>query len=87
METKVKVTDIDLEIVTGQTKYVEIDTFRFVQDEEQPFIEVQILDGENYEYLDEIESHAITISQLILKAKKWILEHVEIVDTDIEGIA
>lgn len=54
MNKKIKTTDLNLNVSTGTMIYVDIDIFRFLYDQEIYCITVEVLDGENYEFLEEI---------------------------------
>ncbi len=77
---KLRISDFDLDNITyGVTEYIEIDTFKFVKDENYPWIEIFILDGEQYEFLDEIDSSNVKDMEDLRKvAVKWLFDNVEI---------
>lgn len=77
---KVTMKDINLEVFTGSSIYVAVDVLRFVKDEESPFVEVEIENNGQYEYLDEFESEEVIIEHDELKraALNWIFKNVEL---------
>ncbi|CAL83935.1 ubiquitin [Clostridium botulinum] len=83
MNKKIKTTDLNLNVSTGTMIYVDIDIFRFLYDQEIYCITVEVLDGENYEFLEEInlEKDKSNLDHNDLKkfALNWIFENVEIV--------
>ncbi|KOR24145.1 ubiquitin [Clostridium sp. L74] len=83
MNKKIKTTDLNLNVSTGTILYVDIDIFRFLYDQEIYCITVEVLDGENYEFLEEInlEKDKSNLDHNDLKrfALNWIFKNVEIV--------
>ncbi|WP_409068900.1 ubiquitin [Clostridium caseinilyticum] len=83
MNKKIKTTDLNLNVSTGTMIYIDIDIFRFLYDQEIYCIKVEVLDGENYEFLEEInlEKGKSNLDHNDLKrfALNWIFKNVEIV--------
>ncbi len=83
MSKKVKVTDLDLNISTGTIIYLDIDTFRFLYNEEMFELIVQIENNGSFEFLEEIElaeNEVITDhTDLERFALNWVFDNVEVV--------
>ncbi|MDU4599284.1 MAG: BC1881 family protein [Clostridium sporogenes] len=83
MNKKIKTTDLNLNVSTGTILYVDIDIFRFLYDQEISCITVQFLDGENYEFFEEVElpegKVIVNHDDLRKFALNWIFNNVEIV--------
>jgi hypothetical protein len=83
MSKKIKTAYINLNVNTGTMIYVDIDTFRFLYDEETVYLTVQIEENGSYEFLDEVElaEDEIIIDHNDLKrvALNWIFDNVKIV--------
>ncbi|NEZ74293.1 BC1881 family protein [Clostridium botulinum] len=83
MGKKIKTTDLNLNVSTGTILYVDIDIFRFLYDQEIFCITVQFLDGENYEFFEEVElpegKVIVNHDDLRKFALNWIFNNVEIV--------
>ena len=76
---KLKLSDFDFNTNYGVAMYFEIDTLKFVKDENFPWVEVFILDGEQYMLIDEIDTSPITtIEDLNKIAVKWLFNNIEI---------
>ena len=81
MVEKIGVEDINLEITTGTAMYVTIDVFKFVKEEDTPWIDVYINGDEGYTCLDEIvdEFEITEHEELRKEAIKWLFEKVSII--------
>ncbi|GAA0083174.1 ubiquitin [Clostridium sp. CTA-6] len=83
MNKKIKTTDLNLNVSTGTILYVDIDIFRFLYDSEIFCITVEVIDGENYEFLEEInlekDRSNLDCNDLKIFALNWIFRNVEIV--------
>ncbi|ACA46296.1 ubiquitin [Clostridium botulinum] len=83
MNKKIKTTDLNLNVSTGTILYVDIDIFRFSYDQEIFNLTIKILDGENYEFFEEVdlpEDEAIVDhNDLKIFALNWIFKNVEVV--------
>jgi len=79
---KITVNGIDPKVYTGSTIYVTIDIFTFTKDKDLPCVEVGIGSGDDYEFLEEIETTSLVIDHDDLKnvAFEWILRNVSIKD-------
>ncbi|KGO13869.1 ubiquitin [Clostridium botulinum] len=84
MNKKIKTTDLDLNVSTGTMLYVDIDIFRFSYNQEIFNLTIKILDGENYEFFEEVElpegKVIINHDDLRKFAFNWIFNNVEIVE-------
>lgn len=82
MGKKIKMQDINLSASTGTMIYTDIDIFRFLYDEEIFCLTVQILNGENYDFYEEIDllegEVIINHDDLRKIALKWLFDNVEI---------
>jgi hypothetical protein len=87
MDKKIKTTDLNLNISTGTMLYVDIDTFRFLYDEEIFCLTVQIESNGIFEFLEEVElaEDEIIIDHKDLErfALNWIFNNVEIVKDEV----
>ncbi|HGG0416138.1 TPA: BC1881 family protein [Clostridium sporogenes] len=83
MSKKIKTTDLNLNVSTGTMIYIDIDIFRFLYDEEIFCLTIQFLNGENYEFFEEVElpegKVIVTHDDLRKFALNWIFNNVEIV--------
>lgn len=83
MSKKVKVTDFDLNISTGTIIYLDIDTFRFLYNEEIFELIVQIENNGSFEFLEEIELAEYEVitdhTDLERFALNWVFDNVEVV--------
>lgn len=78
---RVHVSDFNTNPRLGTTQYVDIDIFKFIRDKDvTDNIVVQVLEGENYVYLDEFEPKVSPIEniELLVIAQEWIINHVRI---------
>lgn len=81
---EIRMNDIDLEVNCGNAMYVEIDTIKFVKYEDCRWVEIFILDGGQYSYLDGIENSQVdTIEDLRKVAVKWLFDNVTIGDKEV----
>ncbi|APQ69193.1 ubiquitin [Clostridium botulinum] len=83
MSKKIKTTDLNLNVSTGTMLYVDIDIFRFSYDQEIFNLTIKILDGENYEFLEEVDlpedEVIVDHNDLKIFALNWIFKNVEVV--------
>ncbi|EQC1537805.1 hypothetical protein [Clostridium botulinum] len=83
MSKKIKTTDLNLNVSTGTMLYVDIDIFRFSYDQEIFNLTIKILDGENYEFFEEVDlpEDEVIVDHNDLKriALNWIFQNVEVV--------
>ncbi|WP_242971096.1 hypothetical protein [Clostridium botulinum] len=83
MNKKIKTTDLNLNVFTGTMLYVNIDIFRFIYDQEIFNLTIEVLDGENYEFFEEVElpegKVIVNHDDLRKFALNWIFNNVEIV--------
>ena len=81
MIEEIRVEDINLEITSGSAMYVCIDVFKFVKEQDTPWIDVYINRDEGYTYLDEIvdEFEITEHEELRKEAIKWLFEKVSII--------
>ncbi|AJE10061.1 ubiquitin [Clostridium botulinum] len=83
MSKKIKTTDLNLNVSTGTMLYVDIDIFRFSYDQEIFNLTIKILDGENYEFFEEVDlledEVIVDHNDLKIFALNWIFKNVEIV--------
>ncbi|EPS56396.1 TPA: hypothetical protein ACXDAY_002844 [Clostridium botulinum] len=83
MSKKIKTTDLNLNVSTGTMLYVDIDIFRFLYDQEIFNLTIEVLDGENYEFFEEVElpegKVIVNHDDLRKFALNWIFNNVEIV--------
>jgi len=85
---KIRMNNFNPRMSTGADIYVTIDIFKFVKDEDLPYLEVLIEGNDGYyEFLDEIETGLPVMNHEKLKeiAFMWILENVSIADDLKEG--
>ena len=77
---QVIVSSFNTEPREGNTMYIDIDILRFVKDKEINSVVVQVLECEEYVYLDEIENKGSVLEfvQLLVLAQEWIINHVRI---------
>lgn len=78
MIEKLRVKNINLNITTGTAMYVLIDVFKFVKEEDAPWIDVYIQDKGEYKFLDEIQTNPIADEELKKEAIKWLFKKVSI---------
>lgn len=78
---KIKMDDIDLDVNCGTAMYVDIDVFRFVKDENFPWITVEMDEGEEYRFLEELKQEVAVVNHEELKkiALNWIFDNVEVI--------
>ena len=76
----VTVEDFSTKAYKGSTIYVEIDILKFVKDKDIENVVVEILDDEDYVYLDEISTteEVLSFEGLLAVAREWIAYHVKI---------
>ncbi|NFB33178.1 ubiquitin [Clostridium botulinum] len=83
MSKKIKTTDLNLNVSTGTMLYVDIDIFRFSYDQEIFNLTIKILDGENYEFFEEVDlledEVIVDHNDLKIFALNWIFKNVEVV--------
>ncbi|AUN25413.1 ubiquitin [Clostridium botulinum] len=83
MSKKIKTTDLNLNVSTGTMIYIDIDIFRFLYDEEIFCLTIQLLNGENYEFLEEVDlpedEVIVDHNDLKIFALNWIFQNVEVV--------
>ncbi|WP_243249054.1 BC1881 family protein [Clostridium botulinum] len=83
MSKKIKTTDLNLNVSTGTMLYVNIDIFRFIYDQEIFNLTIEVLDGESYEFFEEVElpEGKVIVNRDDLRkfALNWIFNNVEIV--------
>lgn len=75
------VSEFNTESYFGTLQYIDIDILRFIRDKNCTNIVVQILEGENFVYLDEFEpsnSAGPHHNDLLIMAQEWIIKHVKI---------
>lgn len=73
---QVIVSSFNTEPREGNTMYIDIDILRFVKDKEINSVVVQVLEGEEYVYLDEIENKGSVLE--FVQLLEWIINHVRI---------
>lgn len=78
----VRVSDINLAVISNQALITTIDIFRFVYKEHDFYISVELECSEGYEPLDDINVFGIDIEVKDLErmALNWIFKHVELVE-------
>ncbi|NEZ94427.1 ubiquitin [Clostridium botulinum] len=83
MSKKIKTTDLNLNVSTGTLLYVDIDIFRFSYNQEIFNLTIKILDGENYEFFEEVDlpedEVIVDHNDLKIFALNWIFKNVEVV--------
>lgn len=84
MSKKIRTEEISLNIMPGTIIYIDIDTFRFLYDEnDMGLVKVSFLDGEEYEHFENVllEEDEVIVEHEDLKrvALNWIFDNVEIV--------
>lgn len=83
MSKKIKIEDLNLNFPTGTILYVDIDIFRFLYDEEIFCLTVEINNGENYEFYEEIDlpEEEVIVDHDDLKkfSLSWMFKNIEIV--------
>ncbi|EPS56434.1 TPA: ubiquitin [Clostridium botulinum] len=83
MGKKIKTTDLNLNVSTGTMIYIDIDIFRFLYDKEIFNLTIEMLDGENYEFLEEVDlpedEVIVDHNDLKIFALNWIFKNVEVV--------
>lgn len=83
MSKKIKTTDLNLNVSTGTMLYVDIDIFRFSYDQEIFNLTIKILDGENYEFFEEVDlpedEVIVDHNDLKIFVLNWIFKNVEVV--------
>jgi len=78
----IKMEDIDLTAVTGTQIYVDIDVFRFTKDKDLSYVEIEMDNNGEWEFLEEEHDSQLISSHDELRkfALNWIFKNVEIVD-------
>lgn len=83
MSKKIEIEDLNLNFPTGTILYVDIDIFRFLYDEEIFCLTVEINNGENYEFYEEIDlpEDEVIVDHDDLKkfSLSWMFKNIEIV--------
>ena len=83
MDKKIKMTNLEMDINTGTILYVTIDDLRFLANEEQFNLRVEIENKGEYELIEDIDlpENELIIDHNDLKrvALNWIFKNVEIV--------
>lgn len=84
MSKRIKMQDINLEVSTGTLIYVDIDIFRFLNEEGLFYLTVQINNAGEYEFLEEIDlpkgEIVLNYADLEKAAVKWLFDNVEITE-------
>jgi len=78
MTKMIRMNDIDLDINTGTTMYVNIDVFKFIADEQLESVEIQIETNGESEFLEEVHTSITNHDDLKKFALNWIFNNVEI---------
>jgi len=84
MKKFIRMNDIDLDINTGTTMYVNIDVFKFIADEQLESVEIQIETNGESEFLEGVHTSIADHDDLRKFALNWIFKNVEITDNFIE---
>jgi hypothetical protein len=83
MNKKIKTNNTDLRVGTSTAMIVKVGSFKFVQEEDYPWIDVFITGNESDELIeqinDEVANSVIDIKDLEVFAVNWVFENVEIV--------
>ncbi|SHK39353.1 hypothetical protein SAMN02745248_02446 [Hathewaya proteolytica DSM 3090] len=84
MSKKIRTEEISLNIMSGTIIYIDIDTFRFLYDEnDMGLVKVSFLDGEEYKHFENVflEEDEVIVEHEDLRrvALNWIFDNVEIV--------
>ena len=85
MEKKIQTTELNMEIKCTRHLVVDINSFRFVLDEEMPFwiTILNCINGEDFEVVDEMDEESVigihTLEDLKRVALNWYFDNVEVV--------
>jgi hypothetical protein len=82
MSKKISTTNDDITVTTGIALVVRVGSFKFVKEEDYPWIDIFMIGNENDELLEQEDSdkanEIIDLTDLKIFALNWVFDNVEI---------
>lgn len=81
MSKRIKTNSTDFRVSTSTAMIVNVGTFKFVKNEEYPWIDIYMTGGEKDEFieqLDDTEDEPINFDELKVIALNWVFDNVEV---------